>query len=176
MQSLYEWDFNGGLAKKVDFDSILGRNIRNSGIDPETDKFIFELRVGLIKHLPEIDKLITENAPEWPLEQIARIDRCILRIGIYELVFSSEVPPKVAIDEAVELAKAFGGPNSSKFVNGVLGAIFRKSEKYKTEAQLSPKTKKEALNFNSSKVQKGATKIDDKQGITSKSKKSKKKA
>lgn len=128
MQSLYEWDFLGKDSAE-DFDKILARNIKESGIDKETDKFIFNLRTGLFKNLDEIHKMISENAPEWPLEQTARIDRCILRIGAFELVYSSEIPPKVAIDEAVELAKTFGGENSSKFVNGVLGAIYKKNEK-----------------------------------------------
>lgn len=133
MQSLYEWDFKETLGKRPDFDKILSHNIKESGIDPETDKFIFDLRHGIFKNLEGIDKLIAENAPEWPLSQIARIDRSILRLGVYELIFSDEVPPKVAIDEAVELAKAFGGENSSKFINGVLGSIYRKSKKYKEE-------------------------------------------
>ena len=80
-----------------------------------------------------IDAIIVPAAPEWPIEQIALIDLIILRLGIFELLFAKEVPPKVAINEAVELAKAFGGPNSSKFVNGVLGTVYRASDVYNPE-------------------------------------------
>lgn len=144
MQSLYEWDF---LDKKTaeDFDKILARNIKESGIDEETDKFIFDLRTGIFKNLDAIHKIISENAPEWPLEQTARIDRCILRIGTFELIYSTEIPPKVAIDEAVELAKTFGGENSSKFVNGVLGAIYRKQEKEIEKVKKNPKVGQNAV-------------------------------
>lgn len=126
LQSLFEWDFRKEMGQEVDFDEILARNIKESGISQETDKFIFDLTRGIFQKISEIDRIITENAPEWPLPQIARVDRCILRMGIYELGYSPEIPPKVAIDEAVELAKNFGGENSSKFINGVLGTVFRK--------------------------------------------------
>jgi len=147
MQSLYEWDFKERMKEKAhrdeknlaDFDEILARNIKESKIDPETDKFIFNLRMGIFKNLAKIDQLISENAPEWPLEQIARIDRSILRIGTFELCFSKEIPTKVAIDEAVELAKAFGGENSSKFVNGVLGSIYRKTDQKKEKDEKEKK-------------------------------------
>ncbi len=146
MQTLYEWDFLG-KREIDDFDNILARNIKESGIDKATDKFIFDLRTGIFKNLEKIHQFITENAPEWPLEQIARIDRCILRVGTYELVFSPEIPPKVAIDEAIELAKTFGGPNSSKFINGVLGAIYRKKEKEIEKIKIKlPDTKKSKKN------------------------------
>jgi len=139
LQSLFEWDFRKEFDKEIDFDEILSRNIKESGIDKETDKFIFDLTRGLFKEMNNIDRIISENAPEWPLPQIARVDRCVLRIGIYELGYNQEIPPKVAIDEAVELAKAFGGENSSKFVNGVLGTVFRKflEGKEKTDKDFS---------------------------------------
>lgn len=125
-QSLFEWDFKKEYEGKTDFDEILARNIKETGIDEVVDKFIFDLKKGIFSKLKGIDQLIAENAPEWPLEQIARVDRCILRVGIYELGYALDIPPKVAIDEAVELAKAFGGENSSKFVNGVLGTVYKK--------------------------------------------------
>ncbi len=129
MQSLYEWDFRDG-----DLDDISKRNIKEFAAELEDDLFIKNLISGVIKNLKKIDDYIAKNAPEWPLEQIARIDKSVLRLAVYELLFSEDVPPKVAIDEAVELAKAFGGKNSSKFVNGVLGAIYRNNGKFKGES------------------------------------------
>jgi N utilization substance protein B len=80
--------------------------------------------------MPFLDENIIPAAPEWPLGQIARVDRNILRIAILELLILKENPPKVIINEAVEIAKTFGGNNSSKFINGVLGTIYRASEIY----------------------------------------------
>ena len=87
----------------------------------------------------ELDDTIRPLAPEWPIEQIARMDRVILRIGVWELLFEKSVPPKVAINEAVELAKAFGGDNSSKFVNGVLGSVLRDKESKTAKNPAKPK-------------------------------------
>jgi N utilization substance protein B len=84
---------------------------------------------GVVQNQIEIDKIISNYAPNWPLEQINIIDRNILRIGVYELKFNNEIPNKVAINEAIEIAKTYGGPTSGKFVNGVLGAIFKDMEK-----------------------------------------------
>ena len=122
-QSLYEWDFHG---KETDLEKIVERNINTLGSDIDEPEFIWKIVNGVILHLEEIDKHIKEAAPEWPINQIASVDRNILRIGIYELLYAdkNEVPPKVAINEAIEIAKNFGGPNSSKFINGVLGAIY----------------------------------------------------
>ncbi len=125
MQSLYEWDFKG---KKVDdLAPIVERNIGEFGAGLEDTNFIRELVAGVIKHLKEIDAIIEKAAPQWPLDQIAIVDRNVLRLGLYELLFGSrdEVPPKVAINEAIELAKSFGGESSGKFVNGVLGTVYR---------------------------------------------------
>lgn len=124
LQSLYEWDF---YNRKADITAILERNLEEfaSGIDePE---FAWRILQGVIEHLSEIDKKIKETAPEWPIEKIPAIDRNILRVGIYEILYADpeEVPPRVAINEAVETAKAFGDPNSPKFVNGVLGTVYR---------------------------------------------------
>lgn len=123
LQTLYEWDFNS--KKKNDLAEDLGVNLRQFAPDFDDEGFSHSLVSGVIKHLSEIDRLITKYAPEWPLEQITIVDRNVLRIGIFELKFSPDIPPKVAINEAIELAKGFGGESSGKFVNGVLGAIFR---------------------------------------------------
>ena len=124
IQSLYEWDFSG---RKNDLVGILERNIKEfaSGVD-EPD-FIWNLANGIVGRMEEIDKIIEKAAPEWPLEQISIVDRNVLRLGLYELLYANrdEVPPKVAINEAIELAKSYGGPNSGKFINGVLGTIYR---------------------------------------------------
>lgn len=126
VQALYEWDFR----KNEKPTEILERNIKESEAKDVDDEFVQKILDGVTSKIDQIDKMIEKSAPEWPLEQIATIDKTILRLAIYELSFSDEVPPKVAIDEAVELAKTFGGDNSSKFINGVLGAVFRSSDKY----------------------------------------------
>ena len=131
MQTLYEWDFNGGLSaqagKVSKIEEILERNIGEFAPGLEDDKFARDLIKGVLENRHKIDEIIAKTAPEWPLEQINLIDRNVLRIGICELLFGKreEVPPKVAINEAIELAKSFGGETSGKFVNGVLGTIYR---------------------------------------------------
>lgn len=127
LQTLYEYEFrvqaNDSL---VSTDEILGRNLARYESAIEDTDFVKSLVSGVVDHQTDLDGKLQPIAPEWPLEQIARIDRAILRLGLYELLYrASEVPPKVAINEAVELAKAFGSDNSSKFVNGVLGTAFR---------------------------------------------------
>ncbi len=130
MQSLYEWDFSG---KKVDLEKTIERNIQEFGPGLEDKSFIWQLVTGVVQHLREIDKIDEKAAPQWPLNQIAIVDRNILRIGIYELLFGDKtaVPPKVAINEAIELAKSFGGENSGKFVNGVLGTVYKEIQNEK---------------------------------------------
>jgi N utilization substance protein B len=127
LQSLYEYEFRTQSEDTTtDIDEILNRNLERyeTAIDDKT--FVSELVHGVIAKQAEIDTQLQPIAPDWPIEQIARIDRSILRIGFYELLYLGEVvPPKVAINEAVELAKAFGSDNSSKFVNGVLGTAYR---------------------------------------------------
>ncbi|MEK6817587.1 MAG: transcription antitermination factor NusB [Nanoarchaeota archaeon] len=125
MQSLYEWDFyNKG---KGFLEDIVKRNIEDFGPGLEDISFILDLVSGVKKHLTEIDKIIETAAPEWPIAQIPIIDRNVLRIGLFELLYSNkeEVPPKVAINEEIELAKTFSGQTSSKFVNGVLGTVYK---------------------------------------------------
>jgi transcription antitermination protein NusB len=123
LQSLYEWDF---YKRGSDLEKIVERNTEDFGADIDEPEFIWKIVGGTVENLEKIDKIITKAAPEWPLDQVAIIDRNILRIGIYELLYADqeEVPHKVAINEAIELAKNFGGQNSSKFVNGVLGTIY----------------------------------------------------
>lgn len=125
MQTLYEWDFNNRDNSKVD--EILERNLEEFGPGLEDSQFVHVLIKGVLENKEKIDEIIIKTAPEWPLEQINLVDRNVLRIGIYELLLGSreEVPPKVAINEAIELAKSFGGETSGKFVNGVLGTIYR---------------------------------------------------
>lgn len=132
LQSFFEWDFYG---KKTDLTEILERNMKQFGADVDEPEFAWRIAKGVIEHLPEIDKIIEKAAPEWPLEQIAIVDRNVLRIGLYELIYADkdEVPPKVAINEAIELVKNYGGINSPKFINGVLGTVYREMEKAKEE-------------------------------------------
>ncbi len=125
VQTLYEWDFDNCDNAKID--AILERNIMEFAPGIEDDQFARDLIKGILENQEKINEIITKTAPEWPLEQINLIDRNVLRIGIYELLLGKreEVPPKVAINEAIELAKSFGGETSGKFVNGVLGTIYR---------------------------------------------------
>ena len=122
MQSLYEWDFNNRQKPLIE---IAKHNVTQFAPGMEDPGFIFDLINGVEAKLPEIDDIIVKTAPEWPLDQITVIDRSILRLGIYELMFAKEVPPKVAINEAVELGKTFGGESSGKFINGVLGTLYK---------------------------------------------------
>ena len=124
LQSLYEWDF---FDKQEDFIKILERNLEEFAPGIDEPEFAWQIAKGLIEHLPKINKIIEKAAPQWPIGQIPIIDRNILRVGLYELLFvnKEEVPPKVAINEAIELAKSYGGENSSKFINGVLGTVYK---------------------------------------------------
>lgn len=134
LQSLYEWDFYGAAH---DLKSIVERNMLEFAPGIDEPEFIWKMVNGVIEHKEEIDNIITTAAPEWPLPQISVVDRNVLRIGIYELLYADakEVPPKVAINESIELAKNFGGPNSGKFINGVLGAIYRELESQKPKEE-----------------------------------------
>jgi len=142
MQSLYEWDFGGKGDGTLD--GILERNTREfgPGLADTNKEFVDRLANGVIEHMSSIDRIIENAAPEWPLEQITIVDRNVLRLGLYELIFGNreEVPPKVAINEAIELAKNFSGESSGKFVNGVLGTVYRELE---STGQIPPSEKKE---------------------------------
>jgi transcription antitermination protein NusB len=126
LQTLFEQDFRRA-ANDTDFNliEVLKRNIARYAATVDDTDFIDDLVRGVSKHEADLDAELQPVAPEWPIDQIARMDRVILRMGLYELKHSKSVPPKVVINEAVELAKAFGSENSSKFVNGVLGTILR---------------------------------------------------
>jgi len=129
MQSLYEWDFSG--KKPENLEKIVEKNIKEFGPGLEDKGFVWQLVNGVISKLSDLDKIIEKAAPEWPIEQITIVDRNVLRIGLYELLYGNkeEVPPKVAINEAIELAKTFGGESSGKFINGVLGTVYKEIEK-----------------------------------------------
>ena len=127
MQTLYEWDFND--KKNESIDSILDRNLKDFAKDTGEEKYAIETVKGVIEKIESVDKVIAEYAPNWPIEKITPVDRNILRLGVYELKFSNDIPPKVAINEAIELAKAFGGGASGRFVNGVLGSIYNDMKK-----------------------------------------------
>jgi len=124
LQSLYEWDFYG---RQHDLDKIIERNLSEFAPGFDEPDFVWKLVRGVVEHQSEIDAIMEKSAPEWPIAQIALVDRNALRIGLYELLFANkeEVPPKVAINEAIELAKNYGGPNSGKFINGVLGTVYK---------------------------------------------------
>lgn len=125
LQSLFEWDARGYAAE--DLPRVILRNVAEFGPGLEDDVFIKRLVSETIARKEKLDLIIAKAAPDWPIEQIAMIDRNVLRLGLCELLFSDhkEVPARVAINEAIELAKTFGGDNSGKFVNGVLGAIYK---------------------------------------------------
>ena len=140
LQTLFEWDFSpaspsqGGPADKKNINQSdeeikkdLKRNLKEFAPGLEDDVFVFSLADAVLKNRTKIDEIIEASAPDWPIDKISIVDRNILRIGLTELLFGDrrEVPPKVAINEAIELAKTFGGENSGKFVNGVLGAVYK---------------------------------------------------
>ena len=127
LQTIYEYEFRTQVGdQSVVVDDILTRNLGKYKSSVDDTEFVDSLVRGVIDHMNELDDKLRPLAPEWPIEQIARVDRTVLRLGLYELLFSAySVPPKVAINEAVELAKAFGSDNSGKFVNGVLGTAYR---------------------------------------------------
>jgi N utilization substance protein B len=144
MQTLYEHDFRGGDTAQLGLAPILERNLDEFRSNIDDISFVEDVVEGVHQHQADIDGIIGPAAPEWPVEQIAKIDKIILRIGVYELMIKRDVPPKVAINEAVELAKTFGGENSSKFINGVLGTIYRNSDFYEPEEEPAAKPPKQA--------------------------------
>lgn len=133
IQALYEWDFRD----KDDLEEIVQRGIDTFANEVDTD-FVKKIAFGVAEKKSELDQLITKYAPEWPLEQIAVIDKTLLRAAVYELMFTEDAPPKVIINEAVELAKTFGSDNSAKFINGVLGSVFREEPKFEEIREEEP--------------------------------------
>ena len=149
LQTLYEQDFRQECGDKAfKLDSVLARNISRYSQLVDDKAFIEELVHEITNTQAKLDAILQPAAPQWPIDKIARMDRVVLRIGLHELLHAKGVPPKVAINEAVELAKAFGGDNSSKFINGVLGTILRFQEKQaepkKPAAKSAPKKSKPA--------------------------------
>lgn len=146
LQTLFEWDT--AHVPEAEVPTVLLRNIEEFGGDDTDKPFMEQLLNGVLAKQPDLDLVIAKAAPDWPLERIAPVDRNILRIGLFELLFSdrSQVPAKVAINEAIELAKIFGGDSSGRFVNGVLGAVYKEmGEPGKDETGKKDKVKREAL-------------------------------
>jgi N utilization substance protein B len=129
LQTLYEHDFRTECGDEhIDTASITTRNIERYRETIDDKEFIMALVDGVVARASALDELLQPLAPEWPIANIARMDRVILRMGLFELLCFADVPPKVVINEAVELAKAFGGDNSGKFINGVLGTALKQKE------------------------------------------------
>ena len=147
LQSLYEYEFRSKAGDaSADIDSIVAKNIEPYAKALGDVDFVHDLTHGVFDEMEQLDKELQPMAPEWPISSISSIDRNVLRIGLFELTRRQDkVPPKVAINEAVELAKAFGSDNSSKFINGVLGTAYRNigGEDNRKHAE-SEKTKEEA--------------------------------
>jgi len=125
MQVLYQWDFRGNPSSAIP--AIIEQNMAEFGVGLEDSHDFIESTINdIIDKCEEIDGLIEKFAPHWPLEQMSLVDKNILRLGIYELEYQKQdIPPKVAINEAIELAKTYGGENSGKFINGILGAMYK---------------------------------------------------
>jgi len=139
LQSLFQWDFN---ERGENIDRLLTNNKGEFAPDFDDQGFSASLLNKVIGKMSEIDELIVKYAPEWPLDKITTIDRNVLRIGIYELKFDPDIPPKVAINEAIEIAKAYGGESSGKFVNGVLGSVFKDMQEKGEKKTLSEESER----------------------------------
>jgi N utilization substance protein B len=124
LQALYEWDF---YNQQADLRAIVERDLEEFAPGFSDRQFVLNLALGVKEKLDQLDKIISVSAPEWPIEKLPLVDRNILRLGLYELLYADrkEVPPRVAINEAIEVAKTYGGMNSGKFINGVLGTVYR---------------------------------------------------
>lgn len=144
MQTLFAWDFNERENK--DIDEIIKQNFEQFAPNFDDHGFVEALVKGVIEHIADINAYIVKYATEWPLDQITIVDRNVLRLGIYELVFDEKIPAKVAINEAIEIAKAFGGDSSGKFVNGVLGAIMKEMPQKEVDKENELKAAAETAN------------------------------
>ncbi|MBT3418807.1 MAG: transcription antitermination factor NusB [Candidatus Magasanikbacteria bacterium] len=134
MQTLYQWDFKKRPTGAID--AIIDQMIEEFGVGLKDNKtYVRETVHNIIDHLEKIDQTISAYATNWPIDQITVIDRNTLRIGIYELIINADIPAKVAINESIEIAKTFGGPSSGKFVNGILGAIYKEIKDKKDTKQ-----------------------------------------
>ena len=125
LQSLFEWDFRG--RRPDELGELVSRNIKEFGPGIREDNFVKDLVRGIIAKVETLDSIIEKAARDWPIDKTPLVDRNVLRLGLYELLFApkNEVPARVALDEAIELAKSFGGDKSGKFINGVLGTIYK---------------------------------------------------
>ncbi len=162
LQTLFEWDFmqEDGREKKwtdQELKEAMNRNLHEYAPGLEDDIFVSSLLESVLKKRKVIDEIIEKAAPDWPIQKISVVDRNILRIGLSELLFGdrNQVPPKVAINEAIELAKTFGGENSSKFINGVLGAVYKEiGEPGKNEVSKRKKNEDEPVDISKLPIQK----------------------
>lgn len=144
MQTLFVWDFNGQKTDLVE--DLISDNFANFAPNFDDGGFVKDLVAGVINNLTELDALIRKHATEWPLDQITCVDRNVLRLGIYELLYCENIPSRVAINEAIEVAKSFGGDSSGKFINGVLGSIYNElPEEKKRDNKEEFEEKKKAL-------------------------------
>ncbi len=145
LQTLFEWDTT--RVPDTEASAILTRNMEEFGGDDSDRPFMESLLTGVLAKKQDIDLIIEKAAPDWPLDRIAPVDRNILRLGLFELLFAdrSQVPAKVAINEAIELAKTFGGDSSGRFVNGVLGAVYKEIGEPGKDEQGKKKLKREEL-------------------------------
>ncbi len=141
MQTLFMWDFHG--QPQIDLAASVNQNFDNFSPELTDREFTINIVTGVHDNLALINEYIIRYATEWPLDQITLVDRNILRVGVFELIYNADIPSKVAINEAIEIAKKFGGESSGKFVNGVLGAIYKDLEQ-KGEIKKNPVQPKEA--------------------------------
>ena len=151
LQTLFAWDFNG--KKDSDLERLTAENFANFAPNFDDGGFVKNLVTGVRDSVNKIDKYIIKYATEWPLDQITTVDRNILRLGIFELLYTA-VPPRVVINEAIEIAKSFGGDSSGKFVNGVLGAL------YNDEPEIQKRDNKEEAEAAKLEEEKNKTKED----------------
>ncbi|MBI3631899.1 MAG: transcription antitermination factor NusB [Candidatus Vogelbacteria bacterium] len=167
LQTLFEWDFTGKEVAKLS--DILKRNIEEFGPGLTDSSFMENLLETVVNKLETVDGIIVKSAPDWPLDRISTVDRNVLRIGLAELLFGDkkEVPSRVAINEAIELAKTFGGENSGKFVNGVLGTVYKELGEPENEI-VPPKRKgKEPIDLSKLPIEKlGGAVVYAKEGNT----------
>lgn len=141
MQTLFEMDFRPVSSEEIE--QLIQKNLQEFAPNFDDSGFIRVTIDGVLERKDEIDKMIMKYAPEWPLDQIASVDRNVLRVGIFEMIYSDTIPAKVAINEAIEMAKSFGGDASGRFINGVLGSIFRDLPDEKKKPKAEEKTAEE---------------------------------
>lgn len=153
LQSLFEWDFRGCHDKEIK--NIVSRNAKEFAPGMGDISFVEDLISNVLSKRTDLDKIIEKAAPDWPIDKISVVDRNVLRMGLYELLFSNrdEVPAKVAINEAIELAKTFGGENSGKFVNGVLGSVYKELGEPGKDAVAKKKKKIEDIPYEEMPIQ-----------------------